>query len=159
MSGGLFNLIANGPQDRCLTGNLNIDFFSIKRYDFSSSHQYQQLYLLMKEIFPDDIIQEIFKKIFRRHRKLEKIIKSIHSIFSSQVYMFRDSDIFNFIESRNDSCFICIKTYYSGQIPKTKPLNMIYHCLNINFERVVKCDKSECKDVHFKISKGAKKFW
>lgn len=157
MSSGLLNLFFNGVQDQYLTGNIDIDF-SNRHYDFAASSQYQQLYLLMREIFPKDIIQEIFKKLLLRHRKLEKIVKSISSIFCGQVYMLRSSDIFNFIESHNDSCFICLKTYH-GQTMKTKSLNMIYHCLNIKFKKVNKCDKSECKDVHFKISKGAKKFW
>ena len=157
MSGGLLNLVAFGAQDRYLTAPGNIDFFNVRRYDFSSCRGYQQLYLLAKEIFPKDIIQEIFKKLLLRYRKLEKIVKSICSNFFSQVNMFGDSDIFNFIDSRNEICFICVK--YNWQLINVGSLNMIYHCLNIRFEKVDVCDKSECNDIHFKICKGAKKFW
>ena len=151
-------LIAYGAQDAYLTAGLGISFFHLRTGSFASKQEYRQLYLLLREIFPKDILQEIVQTLFLRYQKIEKNVNFIHSNFSSQLQGNKSHMIINFLDGNDTSITICVGFTHSKP-NHINALNVIYYCTGIHFEVADKCDQLACTDTHVRISKGAKNIW
>jgi len=155
-------LVAYGDQvdaqDAYLTSNININVHCWNIRYFTTKQEYQRLYLLLREIFPKDILQEIVQTLFLRYQKIEKNVNFIHSNFSSHLQGIRSHMIINFLDGNTNSVIICVNSTHSKP-NHINALNVIYYCTGIHFEVADKCDQLACTDTHVRISKGAKNIW